>query len=704
MSNLKSKVILIKTDSIKFDSLSVIPNSIILKDEFLNFVNDSDFLFDYAKSKIIIINNKSEYYNRLFFITYRVFPCNFDENFNFKDTSLILKNFEFDKTKKYHASANENKFLSDNKFYKNGTISRGFVFGNQRDLSTVSNLNLQLSGKINEEVSIRAAISENNMPIQPEGNTQQIQEFDKVYIELFTDKSGVIMGDLEIKNKYSYFMNMDKKVRGINFYSGFDISKEKNIELKSEISGSLAKGKYNKLKISGIEGSQGPYKLFGANNEIYIIILSGSEKVFIDGKLLIRGLNNDYTIDYNSAEISFTTNNLITKDSRITVEYEYAERNFSRMVFYQTNYLQTKKANFWLNFYSEKDNKNDPLNNLYTDDNKKFLSEIGDSIQNANFSNFKTVEYNSDKILYRLTDSVVGGIYYDSVFVYSTDSYSAIYELYFSYVGANKGNYNPVISNVNGRIYKWTATENGIMQGSYSPLIQLITPKSKLMTSIGSDIKISDKTTVLIEMAISDFDANTYSQINDNDDVGYAFKLNFTQNFLNSDTSENKLEFFINYKMADDKFSPIENYNTVEFERDWNLLNQTVDYQEQNIISGLTFYNKNVGFLQLNGNLLQKQNNYLGKKANFISDIKFKTFQLFTDISYLNTDDFLNKTNYTKHNTILSKHFKYLTIGVSEYSEDNRWRIFETDSLINNSFKFEEYTAFINQGDSSKQK
>ena len=49
-------------------------------------------------------------------------------------------------------------------------------------------------------------------------------------------------------------------------------------------------------------------------------------KCFFNGKKLVRGLENDYTINYNTAEIRFTHRVPVTRDSRIQVDYQYSDK------------------------------------------------------------------------------------------------------------------------------------------------------------------------------------------------------------------------------------------------------------------------------------------------------------------------------------------------------------------------------------------
>lgn len=698
MSNLKQQTILINSDSLILDSLTIIPQSELLfigTDE----LPIADYQMDY-KNSMLIIKNKA-LIGKEITIIYRLFPLSFNQSFEHKKMTTIEKQGEVITNPFYyeHTAKNEDVFYL-NGLNKSGSISRGVGFGNNQDLSVNSNLDLQLSGKVSNTVSILASISDDNIPIQAEGNTQQLQEFDKVFIQLFSDDWRLTAGDFYLERPESYFMNFNKKAQGGSFEMKFKTGK--NGLMKPAISAAVSKGKFARNSIIGVEGNQGPYRLKGAENETFIIILSGTEKIYVDGKLLKRGNDFDYVIDYNTAELTFTTKQLITKDKRIVAEFQYSDKNYGRSFVHFGNEYTDKKLKLNVNIYTEQDNKNQPLQQDLSNRNKLLLSSIGDSLQEAVVPNFNEVTFSENLVLYKMVDTL--GVY-DSVFVYSTNPDSARYQLGFSFVGANQGNYNQIQSVANGKVFQWQIPIGGIPQGEYEPVILLVTPKLKQMATVGGEYLLSESSIIRWEGAMSNNDINTFSTKDAADDIGYAFNINSDNKFKLNKLDKNGaiMNFGVGYEFVEQNFSRIERFRTVEFTRDWNLNNISLLENQQIFNAHVGFSKKKKGNVNYQFSLLDNKTVYQGYKNAVNGLYNVKGFLIQGNASYLSSTG-INNTTFLRHKAKVSKPIGVAVVGVAEEVEKSELFFGETDSLQTPSFQYTVLSAFVHNLDTSKNK
>src|SRR2546421_4411823 len=218
LSNLRVKNIPVRADTVRLDSASISPNSAFLLDNENHFIDSSAYQIDFAQG-IFIWRKNSEAYKQIkkdsMAIHYRVFPFLFSQSYKHKDINKITRAREEGVNPfSYNPNQGEATFFKYEGLNKSGSISRGITFGNNQDVYVNSSLNLQLAGRLNDNVNILAAITDENVPLQPEGNTQQLQDFDKVFIQLYNDRTKLIAGDFELKRPDSYFMNFYKKAQG----------------------------------------------------------------------------------------------------------------------------------------------------------------------------------------------------------------------------------------------------------------------------------------------------------------------------------------------------------------------------------------------------------------------------------------------------------------------------------------------------------
>jgi hypothetical protein len=669
------------SDTNALDSLSVIPSSVSILE-----LDSNQFDFDFSKNRILYLD--SVLFDSLT-IQYRTFPIDLNHTFSQRDSTenilgILVNPYSYTNEEE---TIDYRDLFDEKGLNKNGSISRGVNFGNNRDLSISSNLNLQLSGQV-QGVEILAAISDNNIPIQPQGNTQQLQDFDRVFVQFKKDDHRLIAGDFSFQENDDVFLKLNKKVQGLGYQGTF---KYGNQTIESEINGALSRGKFSRNYFFATEGNQGPYQLTGAENEAFIIVLSGTERVYIDGKLMQRGMDADYVIDYNTGELTFTSNQLITKDKRIAVEFQYAAQSYSRTLFNSGNTITWgQKTKVHINLYSEQDMRGQQLQQTLNEEEIAFLSEIGDSVNQAVVPSIDTVGFSNNLVLYQVVDTTINGTDY-TFFRQSFDEQLAIYQLNFSNVGLNNGNYILAQSVANGRVYEWVPPINGIPQGRYEPVRRIVTPKQQQMFTAALEHDFSKDQKLFLEAALSNTNQNLYSDLNKSDDQGIALfgKYKFKKEL---GKKEKGLEWKgkQTYQLVTSRFRQIERFRTVEFQRDWNL-NDLPDNIEHWATFQTSIVQTGKERVSVESSIINRPNEYNGWKNGIEFNIKpYESLSAQGAVSYLFSEGISTRSNFLKQKLKLKQQIssKYYLQFIEE-QEQNILENIALDSLLGASLNFQ---------------
>jgi len=458
------------------------------------------------------------------------------------------------------------------------------------------------------------------------------------------------------------------------------------------MAGAVVRGQYAKSSFTGQEGNQGPYKLKGNNGELYVLVISGSERVYVNGILLNRGENNDYVIDYNAGEIKFTSLFPITSEMRIVIEYQYSDRSYTRFVTYGGVNHQEEKWSLGGYLYSESDVKNQPLQQNLSSDQVTILQNAGDNNTLMYAPSAYVDSYSENKILYKKV--MIDGI---EVFQYSNVSTDVLYNVKFTLVGANLGNYILTSNTTVGKIYKYIAPIAGIAQGNYEPITQLIAPTKIQIATVLGKFNPSDKTLVDFEIGISNNDLNLYSKIDDGNNKGIASKLNAKQRIF---TGKFTVDALTNYQLIQNNFKTIERLFTIEFNRDWNITN--ISGTQSLLTSSLNFNFKEKGTAKYQLEKLSFSNAFSGTRHIIQGIFKTKNFILHENSSYLKSSGSLSNTTFLRNQTQVKLHFKKNWTGSSFQLEDNQEKLATTNQFTSLSQRFNEVGVFIGHGDSTR--
>ncbi len=716
LSNLRKQILSLTSNQTIYslDSLTIIPSSVSLKEYPLGKTIDATH-FQIIKNQLhltdtLFLNQKT----KIVTATYRVLPYNLYKNFARLDTTKIGAKANGDYIGfTINPYENEEEIIKFKGLDYNGSFARGISFGNSQNLVLNSSFNLQLAGELGDDIEILAAITDNSIPLQPEGNTQQLQEFDKIFIQLKKKENVLIAGDYELNRPDSYFMNYYKKLQGATFRN--ELSPFKDATLRSRASVAVARGKFARNNLPSEEGNQGPYRLQGNQGEQFIIALAGTEKVFFDGKLLTRGLEEDYVIDYNRADIVFTNKILITKDSRIIVEFEYADQQYLRSMYAFDTELNYKKWRLHFNLFSEQDSRNSTGLQELDSIQQTLLNAVGDNVGDALApSQRRTEEFNEFRIQYEMIDTQVlinNSFVNFEILQFSTNPDSAIYTASFTDVGAGQGNYllDPNTSQ-NGRVFIWISPDaNGNPLGNFEPVIRLVAPTQRQMYSFGADYELNKNGRIQTEIALSRNDLNRFSDIGDEDDAGVAAFTSYQQEFPLK--KKWNLATKVDYEFTQKRFQSLNPYRKAEFTRDWNLANNrneilNVARENEHIARAEVSLLKNdLGRLTYQFSSFLRGDIYTGQKHFTQLKVDRNNWKVDAQINWLQVDSDREDSRFLRPKLDIAKSFPKLGgVILGAYGEQEKNERFSSgaDTLSAVSFYYNLYRFYLKTPEEKK--
>jgi len=517
---------------------------------------------------------------------------------------------------------------------------------------------------LNENYTVEGVLTDKTSPLQSIGNTRRLNDFERVLIQINGPELNASIGDVDLKLNNGKFGKVDRSIEGIR------------VQAKSQKGGmqgalGFSYGKNHLLQIQGKNGKQGPYRLSGKNGEKFIIILAGTEKVKLDDQLLIRGENDDYIIDYNAAEVHFTQNNILSSNSRISIEFEYvpdiylASYSFGKQLISGEVELGNRKDSpFYISaaWHDIRDDKNNPLGNIEAEQLEQIFEPLNTS---TNTTELSTI----------VLDTLNGSYDLDSsgVLIFRGDQLGD-YIAEFSYVGLDRGTYRKEI-NVPIPFYVFDPE-----LGEYLPATQYIAPQSLSVFSLSGHAKKAS-IDANFDVGVSQDNKNLYSRA----------EVQSSRIAWDIDLGINRSNFGIRFgdRQIETGYASHDALETLEYYRQWHLstrLNESEHLRYGHFRIGQISEN----YIKTSISNMERAGTPVGQqvKIESKSDQKAPLYAEYTAI-LSNLDSSLSQNHAFKSSYRTGR----LTTGVSVNLEEGSSSVFHesndhVESGINTSFQY----------------
>ena len=282
-------------------------------------VRNVDYQIDFYPGKITIVTRDSITDPYRLKITYRTLPFAIKEVYK---RDLYGEQNPNGSQPSAVSSQQEDSGLSENPFADgfqqpiddsqtsqlevSGSQTIGLSAGSGRAVTPNQELRVNVEGNVSENISILALLSDQDLPIQPEGTTENIQDIDQKLVRITHPNMRGTLGDFEGSLGASEFIFFPRALEGVQVEGDFKWGKFHLIP------SAIPKGQSTSLVLRGEEG-RSEYRLTVDGQ--YVIVKAGSEIVWLNGERMRRGENNDYVIrEYGDPIIEFDSKHLITSN------------------------------------------------------------------------------------------------------------------------------------------------------------------------------------------------------------------------------------------------------------------------------------------------------------------------------------------------------------------------------------------------------
>lgn len=467
--------------------------------------------------------------------------------------------------------------------------------GSKQDLALKQSLDLSVRGMIGRNVTVNAVLTDRDTPLQPEGTSAQLDELDRVLVEVEGPRARMTLGDYQLQLPPSEFARFQRQLKGVQG----EVRPER---VRLFAAGASSPGDFRSVEFLGEEGKQGPYELGPNNTAVPVPVVAGSESVWLEARKLTRGEDADYVIDYAEGTLTFTSRQAITVYSRIAVDYQLAIENYARTVYSaavasgrapdpdalgrtapivpggstlvvpgasptapfadleeSTEESLKSRSGVRATWIVERDDRHDPLGLPLSPSQIEELKRAGDQSSDSLRSGIVFVGPGRGTYDQVFVDTLA-----TSFFVY-TGPDSGSYDVRFEQVDQGEGEYADTVDTSGNPYFRFVGEDNG----DFVPGREIARPQSSGVLSVAGVTRFGSHLGLRSEVALSDHDANTFSARDDGDNQGIAISTELAADQLQ--VAGGRLRLGARWRNVDERFHSLDRLDPSYYSIDWNV-------------------------------------------------------------------------------------------------------------------------------------